>query len=394
VIRQAALYLAAADDTAAAHVPVAGRPAVFRVIVSAVRAGVRRVGVPSALRTPALDALVASSPQARDALVWLDGPGGLAAEPTLLVPATALTPPPALAALLEAPPLRLLAESQPSGAPVVTVDAALLALLGPGLAAGEPLGDVLTRELKARDVTSARSGRWLVQVTGARAAADAETRLWRELGSAIDSRLDTALHRRLSKPLTRAALALGIGPNPITISSGLVGLVAAAAFADGSVPSVVAGLVIYFVAVVLDHADGEVARLTLRESLVGEWLDIGLDTLVHTTLALALGLAASRVTGEGMVAGCAAAVGVVASAVVGKRWPPMTAPSASARGVLDALTSRDGFYAMLVLFIVLRIAAPPLLPALMAVVAVGTHAYWLARAALWLRRGREDGTRP
>ena len=394
MIRQAALYLASADAISAAHLPVAGRPVVFRVILSALRAGARRVAVPAALRTPELEALVSASPLARDGLVWVDGSKALDAEPTLLLPAAALTPAAALAPLLQAPVGRVLAESQPSGAPVVTVDAAVLGFLGPSLGTGEPLGDVLARELKARDLTATSSGRWFVRVTGPRAAADAEARLWRELGSAIDSRLDSALHRRLSKPVTRAALALGIGPNPITIASGVAGLVAAAAFADGAVGSVIAGLVIYLAAVVLDHADGEVARLTLRESILGEWLDIATDTVVHSALVLALGLAAVHVTGEGLGAGVAAAFGVVASAVVGKRWPPVTAPSASARGMLDALTSRDGFYAMLVLFIVLRILAPPLLPTLMAVVAVATHAYWLTRAALWIRRGREDGTRP
>jgi phosphatidylglycerophosphate synthase len=145
---------------------------------------------------------------------------------------------------------------------------------------------------------------------------------------------------------------------------------------------------------VLDHADGEVARLTLSESVVGEWLDIATDTVVHTALVLALGAATARATGEGFVAGVAAAVGVVASAVVGKRWPPVEPPATTPRGLLDALTSRDGFYAMLVLFIVLRVLAPALLPLLMTVVAVSTHAYWLTRAALWIRRGRGDGTRP
>jgi phosphatidylglycerophosphate synthase len=394
VIRQAVLYLVTADDLTAAHLPVAGRPVVFRVILSALRAGVRRVGVPNVLRTPDLEGLLVASPLARDALVWLDPGEPLLPEPTLLLPAAALTPAPALTPLLQGRVGRTLAESLPSGAAVVTVDAPLLSLLAPSLVAGEPLVDVLTRELKARDVTATVGGRWFVLVTGPRAAAQAEGGLWRELGSAIDSRLDSTLHRRLSRPLTRAALSLGIGPNPITIGSGVAGLLAAAFFADGAVGSVIAGLVVYFVAVVLDHADGEVARLTLRESLVGEWLDIATDTVVHTALVLALGLAAARVTGDGIGAGAAAAVGVVASAVVGKRWPPVTTPSASARGVLDALTSRDGFYAMLVLFIVLRILAPSLLPTLMTVVAVATHAYWLTRAALWIRRGREDGTRP
>jgi phosphatidylglycerophosphate synthase len=394
VIRQAALYLAAPDDLTAARLPVAGRPVVFRAILCAIRAGARRVGVPVVFRTPDLEALLDTSPPARDALVWLEGCEALAAEPTLLVPASALTPAPTLSSLLEAPAGRVLAESQLSGAPVATVEASVLSSLCPSLVAGEPLGDALARELKGRDVTVTSGGRWFVRVTGPRSAADAEARLWRELGSAIDSRLDAALHRRLSKPVTRAALALGIGPNSITIGSGVAGLAAAAVFADGAVMTVIAGLVIYLVAVVLDHADGEVARLTLRESLVGEWLDIATDTVVHTALVLALGLAAVRVTGEGLGAGAAAAVGVVASAVVGKRWPPVTAPSASARGLLDALTSRDGFYAMLVVFIALRVLAPSLLPALMTVVAIATHAYWLTRAALWIRRGREDGTRP
>jgi phosphatidylglycerophosphate synthase len=134
-----------------------------------------------------------------------------------------------------------------------------------------------------------------------------------------------------------------------------------------------------------------VARLTLTESAVGEWLDIVLDTVVHTCLVLALGQAAATVAGGGLGAGVAAAIGVVASAVVGKVWPP--APlTAVDRGLLDALTSRDGFYAMLVLFLVLRLVAPSLLPTLMVIVAAGTHAYWVARLALLVgRRGRAGG---
>jgi hypothetical protein len=83
----------------------------------------------------------------------------------------------------------------------------------------------------------------------------------------------------------------------------------------------------------------------------------------------------------------------VASAVVYKRWPPAP-PTAADRGLLDGLTSRDGFYAMLLIFIALRLAAPSRLPGLMMLIAVGTHAYWVARAALSLRPGRARGRRP
>jgi phosphatidylglycerophosphate synthase len=378
VIRQAALYLATDDDVRAARLPVAGRPLSFRALVTAVRAGARRVALPPALRTPDLDAALAASPSARAAVVWLDAPGALAAEPTLLLPAAALTPAAALAKLLAAGPGRVLAASASSDAPVVTLEAAGL----DGLLAGGAVGaDALSRALAARPPVVLDGGGWFVRVTGPGAAAEAEGRLWQSLGSAIDTRLDVAVHRRLSRPVTRAAVALGIGPNPISVASGAVGLGAAAAVSRGDLGAVAAGLVLYLLAVVLDHADGEVARLTLSESAVGARLDIVLDTLVHAALALALGWASAAVTGRGVGAGLVAAVGVAASAFAGARWPP--APrTAAGRSLLDALTSRDGFYAMLLLFLALRAGAPALLPALMVVVAIGTHAYWVARLAV------------
>jgi phosphatidylglycerophosphate synthase len=386
VIRQAALYLATADDVQAARRPVAGRPVAFRALLAALRAGASRIVVPVVLRSPAFDAAVATSPSARAALVWLDAAGALPAEPTLLLPATALAPAPALSRMLEAPPGRMLAESPPGGTSVVTVDGALLAVLRDTLVAGAPLGDLLERELKNRDLAvSHAAGSWFVRVTGERTAAEAEDRLWRELGSAIDSPLDTAVHRRLSRPVTRVAVARGIAPNTITITSGLVGLAAAAAFAQGDAVAVVVGLLLYLAAVVLDHADGEVARLTLTESAMGEWLDISVDTLVHVALVLALGVAANRVADGGGTAAVVAAAGVVASAAVGKLRPPAP-PSAGPRRPLDALTSRDGFYGMLILFLAVRLATPSLLPALMVLIAAGIHTYWIARLIVVMGR--------
>ena len=380
MIRQAALYLATTDDIPAARLRVVGHPLAFRAILAAVRAGARRVAVPAALRDPALEAALATSPSAQAAVVWLDG-GGLASEPTLILPAAALAAAPALTRLLQAPPGRVLAESHAVGAPAITADGSLLAALAPALGAGAPLADTLARALKARDLTLVAGDGWFVRVTDARAAAAAAARLWDGLGSPIDSWLDVALHRRLSRWVTRAAVGLGVGPNSITVASGGVGLAAAAAVGRGDVASLVGGLLLYLVAVVLDHSDGEVARLSLTDSAVGERLDVTVDTVVHTALVLALGQAALRVAGAGLAAGIAGAAGVVASAIVGKQWPP--APTtATNRGLLDALTSRDGFYAMLLLFIALRVAAPTLLPALMVVVAIGTHAYWAARLAL------------
>jgi phosphatidylglycerophosphate synthase len=384
VISQAALYLATADDVHAARVRVAGRPVAFRALLAAVRAGIRRVGVPIALRSPDFEVALASAPRARAALVWLDTPAALPKEPTLLLPAAALVPARALARLLDATPSRVLAESVGADAPVIGADAGLLEPFRAPLAAGALLGDALVHVVKERELEPVAGDGWYVRVTGPRTAAKAERCLYADLGSPIDTRLDIALHRRLSRPLSRTAVAFGIGPNPITVASGVVGLAAAGAFAISTPSALIAGLLLYVFAVVLDHADGEVARLTMTESALGEWLDAVVDTVVHTTLALALGVAAGHLSGGGQVAGVVTAVGVLAGALVGKLWPP--APASAPRNLLDRLTSRDGFYAMLSLFVLMGLFRPTLLPGLMFVVAAGSHVYWMARALVLVTR--------
>jgi phosphatidylglycerophosphate synthase len=384
VTLQAALYLATADDLHAALLPVAGRPLAFRALLNAVRAGASRVGVPVVFRGTDLEDAIRASPRARAAAVWLDV-GRLEAAPALLVPAAALTPRTALAALLVATPPATLAASLDDGAPTVLADAAMTAALAAGLAAGTPVGDEVGRALKSRDAAAVAPDGWHVRVRDGRSARTAEDRLFADLGSPIDTRLDRALHRRLSRHVTRAAVARDIAPNTITVASLLVGLVAGWCFWNATAPAALAGLVVYVAAVVLDHADGEVARLTLAESQVGEWLDILVDTVVHATLVVAMGVTAQAVAGGGAWLGIGAALGVVASAAVAKLWP-VTGAADGIGGALAALGSRDGFYAMLVLFIVARAVAPATLPVLMVVVALGAHAYWVARGLYTLRR--------
>lgn len=382
--RQAALYLSTADDLRTALLPVAGRPVAFRALVHTVRAGAVSVGVPAVFRGTPVEAAIAASGRVRAVARWLDRER-LADTATVLVPATALAPPAALAALLAAPPPALLAASADDGAAICVADAGLTTALAPALAAGTPVGDQLGRALKTCAATTIEPGAWHVHVRDAGSARRAEDRLFATLGSAIDTRLDRALHRRLSRPVTRAAIALGITPNPISVASLVVGLLAAWCCWLGTPVAAVTGLLVYVCAVVLDHADGEVARLTLTESRLGEWLDIAVDTIVHAAMVVAMGLTAQRVAGGGALLGVAGAIGVVASAAVAKRWPT-TGGADSLGATLENLGSRDGFYAMLLLFIAALATAAAALPSLMIVVALGSHAYWLARALYTLRR--------
>jgi len=382
VIRQAALYLPTADDLEAGLLPVAGRPVAFRALVHVVSAGAERVGVPAIFRGTAVESAIAASPRVRQAVLWLDH-GRLADTATLLVPVSGITPTVALAALLAARPPAVLAASTHDGTPTLAADAALTTALAPALTAGIPVGDEIGRALKSREAASVEPEAWHVRVRDARSARDAEDRLFAALGSPIDTRLDRALHRRLSRPVTRAAIALGITPNQVSVLSLLVGLLAAWCFWWGTATAALAGLLVYVAAVVLDHADGEVARLTLTESRVGEWLDILVDTIVHAALVAAMGLTAQRITGAGALLGVVATLGIIASAAVAKLWPT-TGAATPISTTLENLGSRDGFYAMLLLFIAARALSPTALPSLMVVVALGAHAYWLARAAYTL----------
>lgn len=383
MIRQAALYLAHPEDGRAARLTVAGRPLAFRTVVAAARAGVERVGVPVALRDRALERAIAASPAARAVAVWLDPATPWPAEPTLLLPAAALVPVHAVAALRASTPPAVLGASAAGDAPVVAADGALVAALAAALAAGTPLGPALAGPAR---VAPAATGAGYARVRSEADARAAEAHLAAALGSPIDTRLDTLVHRRLARPLTRRAVAWGLTPNQITLLSLLVGLGAAWGIWNGSVPGALGGLFGYLLAVVLDHVDGEVARLTLAESPLGAWLDVLADTATHAILVLAMGATTQAVAGEpGLLAGAVAAGGILASGVAEKALPRV-AGGDTVGTVLATFGNRDSFYAMLVAFIAALAAAPALLPVLMAVVALGAHGYWVSRAVYRLAK--------
>ena len=378
MITEATLYLAIPEDADGALRRVAGQPVAFRALVAALRAGCDRVFVPARYRGTNVERAIASSARTRAATVWLDGGGGPPAGPSLLLPAAALVSAADLHRIAHGEPTTVLAPPD-AHAPIVAADADLTRALWPEIRGGRPLagtlGPMLAHAAARRETTD-----WYVHVTNARAARQAETLLYGALGSAIDTRLDTAFHRRLSRPVTRVAIALGLTPNQVSLLSLVVGLLAVWSFWSATPLSAVSGLVLYAAAAVLDHSDGEVARLTLRESRLGEWLDVTNDTVVHGLLVLAMGMTTQQATGRaGIGLGALAAVGVVVSAMIAK-----TSPRSAGRGVggaLDALGSRDGFYAMLIVFILALAFAPSTLPILMIIVTAGSHAYWLTRLA-------------
>jgi phosphatidylglycerophosphate synthase len=369
VIARAILYLATPDDARAAVRTVLGFPVAVRAMAAAVRAGAEVVFVPVALTTPALEGALAARPALAASVRWLIAGGAAPAGPALLVPAAALAAPSGIARLLAEPGPALLIQSEATGAPIVTVPAATVAELSAALVPGLPVGDALAHAIKALDPRRLAEDAWYARTPATRM-------LLSHLGSVVDTRLDRALHRRLSRPVSRAAVACGVSANAVSVASLGVGLGAVVCFWPATTLSALAGLAFYVASVVLDHADGEVARLTLAESTVGEWLDVLNDTVVHALLVVAVGVTVGRTWPPATALGAVSALGVIASALVAKLAPPA---AEALGGLLANLASRDGFYALLILFTILLVALPVALPFFMVVIALGPHAYWVAR---------------
>jgi phosphatidylglycerophosphate synthase len=97
-----------------------------------------------------------------------------------------------------------------------------------------------------------------------------------------------------SKYIARWAARRGITPNQVTLVSGAVGALAAAAFATGQRAGLVAGAVLLQAAFTLDCVDGQLARYTRTFSRLGAWLDSMLDRGKEYLVYAGLAIGASR----------------------------------------------------------------------------------------------------
>ncbi|MBJ7902951.1 CDP-alcohol phosphatidyltransferase family protein [Streptomyces sp. NPDC004549] len=103
----------------------------------------------------------------------------------------------------------------------------------------------------------------------------------------------------VATPLVRfTAMRTRITPNQITWGALLLGLGAAACFAQGSWHWLIAGALVYHLSFILDCMDGKVARLTGQGSVFGAWLDYIFDRIRVMACAVALMAGQYQRTGE------------------------------------------------------------------------------------------------
>lgn len=124
--------------------------------------------------------------------------------------------------------------------------------------------------------------------------------------------------RRFSVPLTSRLVRLGARPTHVTLGGLALAAASAWCLAQGSYGAGVLGGFLYYTSMVFDCSDGEVARLTVRDSAFGAWLETIVD---YATYFLVLGaLTAASLNRPGadtaLAAATVALVGSVLVAVV------------------------------------------------------------------------------
>jgi hypothetical protein len=100
------------------------------------------------------------------------------------------------------------------------------------------------------------------------------------------------INKRISFPITRYLLVyLPITPNLVTLIAGFIGLYGALLIASGTYEHVLYGFLLAQAQSILDGCDGELARVRLQQSAIGEWLDTIVDDVLNLALVLAVGMA-------------------------------------------------------------------------------------------------------
>jgi phosphatidylglycerophosphate synthase len=144
---------------------------------------------------------------------------------------------------------------------------------------------------------------------------------------------DQRLARFLVRPFVKTALT----PNHVTGLSLLAGIAATLAFAHGGSAAANLGAACFMLAMLIDHADGELARMAGKTSRLGHHLDYIVGSLNYTLLFIGLGVGVGRTMGDwalaiGLAAGFSNPVVVTVRMLMERRFGAVSVRHPSAYG--------------------------------------------------------------
>ena len=117
---------------------------------------------------------------------------------------------------------------------------------------------------------------------------NAELLICNKLKKDTDGPISRILNRPISLRISKLLLKTGITPNQISILSFIIGLAGASFFFNGEYFYLILGGILVHIHSIVDGCDGEVARLKIRQTKYGGWLDSVLDRYADAAIILGL----------------------------------------------------------------------------------------------------------
>jgi len=127
---------------------------------------------------------------------------------------------------------------------------------------------------------------------------NAELLICNKLKKDTDGPVSQILNRPISLRISKLLLKTGITPNQISVLSFVIGLAGASFFFTGEYLYLILGAVLVHFHSIVDGCDGEVARLKLRQTKYGGWLDSVLDRYADAAIILGLAYGYWSITGD------------------------------------------------------------------------------------------------
>jgi phosphatidylglycerophosphate synthase len=205
-----------------------------------------------------------------------------------------------------------------------------------------------------------------------------------------DGFLARHVNRRISRFISKRLVLTRVTPNQITLAGASMGLIGAFLLSwVGYWPKLIGSLLFLF-CIIVDGVDGEIARLKLKATSFGHYLDVVTDNLVHIAIFLGIALGLYRDSGDSgylrilwILIGGFGLCGLAVYQCILRRSPEELRRSVKTIRIMAMVSNRDFAYIVVVLALVQR------LQWFLIGAAAGTY---LFAATLWLTSFYEKRT--
>ncbi|MHC4139615.1 MAG: CDP-alcohol phosphatidyltransferase family protein [Planctomycetota bacterium] len=204
---------------------------------------------------------------------------------------------------------------------------------------------------------------------------DAEKKIEQPSGTSLDSPIiDRYIIRKISGFITGFLVRTPVTPNQVTAISLILGLIAAVIFSFGGHTHTITAGLIFFLCIVFDQCDGEVARIKNMETEFGRSFDIIVDSIVSAAIVAGITFALYKASGSGfhIIIGLLAIIGISISIFLATYLGKENKTDTGTQEMLDKLNNKDFFYIIMLASVIFNQMIWFLL-----IMAVGTNIYWI-----------------